>query len=82
MTPSQPRCESCGMPLRSDHDHAGGNPSIRYCRHCAAPDGRLKSFAEVASGMTAFLVETQGMAPDAARPAAEKMLRTMPAWKR
>src|SRR5207245_1314483 len=42
----QMSCISCGMPLRTDEDHAAGDPTKNYCKHCARPDGSLKSYDE------------------------------------
>lgn len=75
------KCISCGMPLREAKDHPLGDTSKDYCVHCAGPDGSLKSYEEALGGMSAFIVSTQGLDPDAAREAARGMLATMPAWR-
>jgi hypothetical protein len=69
------------MPLRTPQEHAGGDESRDYCVHCARPDGSRKSYDEVLSGMTAFLVRTQGLADEPARKAAAGMMAGLPAWK-
>jgi len=76
------RCISCGMPLAKPEDHAHSDRSKPYCAHCARPDGSLKSRDEVLTGMTAFMVRTQGLDESAARRAAQEMMSHMPAWKR
>ena len=75
------RCIRCGMPLRTPQDHAAGDESKHYCVHCARPDGSMKSYDEVLTGMTAFLVRTQGIDQDAARKTATGMMAELPAWK-
>lgn len=73
-------CISCGMPLRSPEDHAKGDATKRYCKHCAREDGSMKSFDEVLAGMSMFLQTTQGVDADAAKTMARGMLAKMPAW--
>ena len=75
------QCISCGMPLRTKEEHAGGDESKNYCIHCARPDGSMKSYDEVLAGMTAFLVRTQGFDQEPARKAAAGMMAGLPAWK-
>jgi hypothetical protein len=79
---SADQCVSCGMPMRSAEDHALGDTARPYCRHCAAPDGSLKSYEEVLGGLTAFLLRTQGLDDAVARAAARSMLSTQPAWSK
>ncbi len=73
-------CISCGMPLRSPEDHAKGDATKTYCKHCAREDGSMKSFDEVLAGMSMFLQTTQGVDADAAKNMARGMLAKMPAW--
>lgn len=73
-------CISCGMPLRTNEDHAASDPTKRYCRHCARPDGSLKSYDEVLEGMSGFLTKTQGIDAGKARELAKQMMAKMPAW--
>jgi len=73
-------CTSCGMPMRTDEDHALANSALPHCRYCSAPDGSLKSYDEVLGGMIAFLQKTQGLDMDVARGVATSMLATRPAW--
>lgn len=75
------RCISCGMPMTKPGDFAAGDQSKKYCLHCARPDGSMKSREEVHSGMTAFIVRTQGLDEMAAKAAAGEMMSHMPAWK-
>jgi hypothetical protein len=75
------KCVSCGMPLRTPQEHAAGDVARNYCVHCARPDGTMKSYNEVLTGMTAFLVQTQGFDQQAARKAAAGMMAELPAWK-
>ena len=74
-------CISCGMPLRSNEDHAAGDATKNYCKHCARPDGSLKSYNEALEGMSGFLMKTQGLDAGVAREAARAMMAKMPAWK-
>jgi hypothetical protein len=69
------------MPMRTQEEHAAGDPSRDYCVHCARPDGSKKSYDETLTGMTAFLVKTQGLDPAAARKAAAGMMAELPAWR-
>jgi hypothetical protein len=41
----------------------------------------MKSYEEALTGMTGFLVKTQGFDQHAARKAAAGMMAEMPAWK-
>lgn len=74
-------CVACGMPMTGSDDFAMGDESKTYCRHCARPDGSMKSKDEVLTGMTAFLVQTQGMDEGAAKGAATSMMQKLPAWQ-
>ena len=74
-------CISCGMPLREPADHARADAALDYCKHCAAPDGSLKSYDDVLRGMTAFICRTQGLDETAAAGMAKDMLSRMPAWR-
>ena len=77
-----PSCISCGMPLRTPADHAAGDVSKTYCRHCARPDGSMKSYDEALVGMIGFLRQTQGLDEEVARTAAKQMMASMPAWSK
>jgi hypothetical protein len=41
----------------------------------------MKSYDETLTGMSAFLVKTQGLDPAVARGAAAGMMAELPAWK-
>ena len=74
-------CISCGMPLRRAEDYPGGDMAKDYCCHCAREDGTMKSFEEAMTGMTGFMIKTQGMTEEAAKEAAFQALTKNPAWK-
>jgi hypothetical protein len=74
-------CISCGMPLRTNEDHAASDPAKDYCRHCARADGSLKSYDEALAGMAGFLQKTQGLDEGVALSSAKAMMAKMPAWK-
>lgn len=75
-------CISCGMPLQKPQDFPLKDESKNYCVHCARPDGSMKSYDEALTGMTQFIVKTQGLDKDIARNAARNMMAKMPAWKK
>jgi hypothetical protein len=75
------RCISCGMPLRVPEDHAAADPARDYCRHCARPDGSMKSYDEVLTGMTQFFVRTQGLDAAVAEGMAKQNMSAQPAWR-
>lgn len=74
-------CISCGMPMRNNEDFPNGDTTLDYCVYCARPDGTMKSWEEAVEGMTAFLVESQGLDKKVARDMAETNLAKLPAWK-
>jgi len=74
-------CIACGMPLERPEDHAMGDPSKDYCRHCARPDGSLRSYDEAIEATSQWMIRTQGLAPEVAKAMAIDMLRDLPAWK-
>ena len=76
-----PSCISCGMPLRTTEDHAAGDTTKSYCRHCARPDGTMKSYDEALVGMTGFLKQTQGLDDAVAQKTARGMMAKLPAWR-
>jgi len=75
------RCISCGMPLRTPEDHAAADQSRDWCVHCARPDGSMKDYGEVLTGMTQFYVRTQGLDPAVAEATAKQAMSTQPAWR-
>jgi len=76
-----PSCGSCGFPMQSADDFAGGKRDSAYCSTCGDEMGRLKPYDEVLSANAAYLVRQQGLDPGAARGLARALLASMPAWK-
>jgi hypothetical protein len=74
-------CIACGMPMKEKTDFALGDPTKDYCRYCARPDGTMQSYEEKLTGMTQFIVRTQGLDPQRAQTAASEMLAKLPAWQ-
>ncbi len=74
-------CISCGMPMRTDEEHGGGDANATHCHHCSAPDGTMKSYDDVLAGMSRFMIDSQGVDADAARKMAAGMMAKLPAWK-
>jgi Putative zinc ribbon domain len=74
-------CVSCAMPLRGPDDFPLGDTGKSYCRHCARPDGSMKSYDEVLLGMAGWLAQSQGLDASVARDAAKEMMAKMPAWR-
>jgi len=73
-------CMSCGMPMTKLEDFGGGNPANLYCAHCSNPDGSLKDYDEVFSGMVNFMMMSQNMDKEIAEGAAKEHMSKMPAW--
>jgi len=69
------------MPLQNSSDFPLGDSSKDYCVHCARADGSLQSYDERLTGMTGFIVQTQGLDASAAKNAAKTLMASMPAWK-
>jgi uncharacterized glyoxalase superfamily protein PhnB len=80
VSPAGKTCMSCGMSLAKPEDFSGGNLENLNCVHCSNPDGSLKSYQEVFTGMTNFMIETQNMDKETAEQAAKEYLAKMPAW--
>lgn len=74
-------CIACGMPMKELSDYAMGDEKKDYCVHCARPDGSMQSFEEKKASLTAFIIKTQGLDPQAAGDAALSMMAKLPAWK-
>jgi hypothetical protein len=74
------KCESCGMPLAGDEDHALSDPTIPDCSYCA-PAGRLPSVDERLERFTQWTMHQDGLDYVAAREKARAYMKTMPAWK-
>lgn len=75
------QCIACGMPMEKPEDHASGDPSKNFCKHCSRPDGEMKSYDEVLNGMAGFMMQSQGLSEEPARQAAKEMMTRLPAWK-
>ncbi len=75
------RCESCGMPLAADADHALGDPAIPLCRHCATDDGTLQPMEERLERFTQWSMRSDGLDYEEARKRAQAYMATMPAWR-
>jgi hypothetical protein len=73
-------CGSCGFPMSSPADFAGGNTSAEYCSTCADIQGILRPWDEVLQANAAYYVRQQGVDPAAAREMARALLLSMPAW--
>ncbi len=76
-----PTCIACGMPMPKPEQHAMGDTDKPYCLHCARPDGTMRSYDEAVIGMTAFMMNSQGLDEMSARAAVAKLLSELPAWK-
>ena len=74
-------CIACGMPMMKAADYAMGDENKDYCLHCARPDGSMQSFDEKKEGMISFVINTQGLAREAAESAALSMMKKLPAWE-
>lgn len=75
------QCIACGMPMSTPADHAMSDPAKDYCLNCARPDGTMVSREEALEGLTAFMVNTQGIDEAAAREAVAELMTKLPAWK-
>ena len=74
-------CIACGMPMEKPADFAMGDQTKDYCVYCARPDGSMQSYEEKLTGMTGFIVKTQGLDQQAARSAAKSRMANLSAWK-
>ena len=74
-------CKSCGMPMKTDNMHGGGNPKNVYCIYCTDNKGKLKSRAAVKAGMIAFFMKSKKMDKKAATKFVNAYMKKMPAWK-
>jgi hypothetical protein len=73
-------CESCGMPLAGDEDHALTDPSIPYCNHCA-PDGTLPSAKDRLEAFTQWMMGYEHLDHETALARAREQMKSMPAWR-
>lgn len=76
-----PSCGSCGFPMRTPDDFAGGRPGAAYCSGCGDERGELKPYEEVLQVNADYFVRQQGVDPGAAREMARALLASMPAWQ-
>jgi Putative zinc ribbon domain len=74
-------CGSCGFPMESPEDFALGDPSQPYCRSCTDARGALLSYESVLGANAQYYIDSQGLAPEAARGMAAALLASMPAWR-
>lgn len=74
-------CGSCGFPMRTPADFAGGRIGAQYCGTCGDSAGQLRPYADVLRGNADYLVQEQGLDPGAATALARALLDSMPAWK-
>jgi len=76
-----PSCGSCGFPMRSPADFAGGKVGAAYCSGCGDAAGRLRPYEDVLKVNADYYVREQRVDPAAAREMARALLASMPAWK-
>ncbi len=74
-------CIACGMPMNNPSDFAMSDESKDYCLYCCNPDGSMHSYEETLDGITAYIIDTQGLDDRTARSAAQNMMAKLPAWK-
>lgn len=74
-------CIACGMPMRKKEEFAMGDELKDYCCYCANEDGSMRSYEQAVKGMSAFIVQTQGVDSEVAEKLAVDMLAELPAWK-
>ncbi|MDF9823661.1 hypothetical protein M2475_000008 [Breznakia sp. PF5-3] len=74
-------CIACGMPMRTIEDYPLNDESKDYCKFCANEDGSMHSYEQKLKGMSAFLVNTQGIDTEVAQEMAKKMMEKLPAWR-
>lgn len=79
--PLCPSCGSCGFPMSSPADFAGGRTDAAYCSSCGDDAGRLRPFDDVLRVNADYFVREQGLDPGAAREMARALLVSMPAWQ-
>jgi hypothetical protein len=80
-TPKCVSCGSCGFPMEKPEDYALGDETQPYCRYCTDAKGALLSYETVLDTNAKYYVDSQGLAPEAARGMAAALLASMPAWR-
>ncbi|PWR74709.1 zinc ribbon domain-containing protein [Methanospirillum lacunae] len=82
-----PSCESCGMPLVSDHDagtEKDGTPSTRYCTYCyqngafTEPD---LTFETMIKKYATMFASEYGMPVNKAEQMVSQFTSTLPRWR-
>lgn len=86
MVPETPICQSCGMPLRSEHDlgtNADGSKNNEYCRFCfkegtfTDPDITMQQKIDKLVSMAVQM----NIPEKSAREMASKLLPTLKRWQ-
>jgi hypothetical protein len=67
--------------MEKPEEFAGGNPDSLYCAACADATGTLLPYHRVLAINADYLIQFQGVAPEAARSMARALLASMPAWR-
>jgi hypothetical protein len=67
--------------MEKPEDHALGDTSRPYCRHCTDARGELLPYEQVLEANASYYEESQGVKPDVAMRLAQAMLADMPAWR-
>lgn len=75
------KCVACGMPMEKPEDHALGDVTKNYCRHCVKENGEMQSFEEKRANLIDFVTRTQGLDHKAAVGVVETMMKELPAWR-
>lgn len=75
-------CQSCGMPMKEDKQHGGGDPKNPYCVFCTDASGKLRPKAVIKEGMVALFMRKKRMDPDVTEKFVEDYMGRMPAWKK
>ncbi|TNJ33267.1 zinc ribbon domain-containing protein [Arenimonas terrae] len=79
--PYCPSCGSCGFPMRTPEDFAGGRIGALYCSTCGDDSGELKPYDEVLRANADYFIRQQDLDAGVAREMARALLATMPAWR-
>ncbi|MDY6770925.1 MAG: zinc ribbon domain-containing protein [Candidatus Nanohaloarchaea archaeon] len=76
------RCESCGVEMPSEEDHAGDDAGIPYCSACADHEGELLSRSAVEQKVADRLMAEHDVGDrEKALRHVRRKLDEMPAWK-
>ena len=82
-------CEACGMPMLHDKDFGGSDEKNTWCVNCCDENGNHKSYDEILSSMSEFLLTEEGFELSEQRyenieestKAAKEYLSKMPAFR-